>query len=150
VDFFRINKLSLHPAKTKLMLFSNNNVLKNLNFDIFMNFNNANENRPDLIFPLERVTNNSATPAICFLGVYFDENLTFKYHINLVTSKLSKALFALKSSKNFLTAKAPKAVYYSLFHSNLIFCIHIWSSTAPSNYKHVLTMQKKSHPFSSR
>jgi hypothetical protein len=89
------------------MLFSNNIVVKNLKFDIFMNFNNANENRPDLTFPLERVTNNSTTTAIRFLGVYFDENLTFKYHINLIASKLSKAL-ALRTSKTFLQRKLVK------------------------------------------
>jgi hypothetical protein len=56
---------------------------------------------------------------------------------------LSKALYAIRSSKNFLTPRALKSVYYALFHSNLIYCIHIWSSTAPSNYKHIVTMQKK-------
>jgi hypothetical protein len=56
---------------------------------------------------------------------------------------LSKALYALRSSKKFLTAQARKSVYYALFHSNLIYCIHIWSSTSPSNYKHVISMQKK-------
>jgi hypothetical protein len=36
-----------------------------------------------------------------------------------------------------------KSVYYALFHCNLIYCIPIWSSTANSNIKHILTLQKK-------
>jgi hypothetical protein len=143
VTFFRTNKLALHPAKTKFMLFTNSNVARSMNLEIVMNFNNVNENRADLIFPIERVTNNSSVPAIRFLGVYFDENLNFKYHISLLTSKLSKTLFIMRSVKNLLSERALKSVYYALFHSNLIYCIQVWSSTANSNISHITTMQKK-------
>jgi hypothetical protein len=36
-----------------------------------------------------------------------------------------------------------KAVYYSLFHSNLIYCIQIWSCTPRSNLLPISTLQKK-------
>jgi hypothetical protein len=86
---------------------------------------------------------NSAIPAIRFLGVYFNENLNFKYHISLLTSNLSKTLFIMRSVKNLLSERALKSVYYALFHSNLIYCIQVWSSTAISNINHITTMQKK-------
>jgi Reverse transcriptase (RNA-dependent DNA polymerase) len=143
VNFFRLHKLALHPAKTKFMLFSNSPLVKSKKIEIFMNFNNPTENRIDLIFPLERVDSSSNCAAIRFLGIYFDENLNFKFHINKITSKLSKALFIMRSSKNLLTPRALKSVYYSLFHSHLIYCIHIWSSTTFSNLKHISLMQKK-------
>jgi Reverse transcriptase (RNA-dependent DNA polymerase)/Endonuclease/Exonuclease/phosphatase family len=143
VHFFRINKLALHPSKTKFMLFSNSPTAKNTHIEIFMNFNNENENLREHLFPLERVSANSDIPAIRFLGVYFDENLNFKHHISLLTSKLSKALYIMRSAKNFITPCAMKSVYYALFHCNLIYCIQIWSCTAISNLKHILTLQKK-------
>jgi hypothetical protein len=125
------------------MLFSNSPNVKSMQFDLFINFNNNGENDMSLIFPIERITNLSSVPAIRFLGVYFDENLNFKYHIKLLLSKLSKTLYFLRSSKNFLTPRAMKAVYYSLFHSNLIYCIQIWSCTPHSNLTPISILQKK-------
>ena len=55
---------------------------------------------------------------------------------------MRKALFILRSSKNFITTKALKAIYYSLFHSNLIYCISIWSSTPQCNLNKIITLQK--------
>jgi hypothetical protein len=49
----------------------------------------------------------------------------------------------MRTAKNLLTPRALKSVYYSLFHCYLIYCIHIWSSTANSNLKHITVMQKK-------
>jgi hypothetical protein len=96
-----------------------------------------------LRFLIERISINSDTPAIRFLGVYFDENLSFRYHIKLLITKLSKALFFMRSSKNFLTPRALKAVYYSLFHSNLIYCIQIWSCTSQMLINPLIVLQKK-------
>jgi hypothetical protein len=143
VNFFRSHKLALHPDKTKFMLFSNSPNAKSTNIELFINFNNEGEDDKSLIFPIERISANSPVPAIRFLGVYFDENLNFKYHIKLLLSKLSKTLYFLRSSKNFLTPRAMKAVYYSLFHSNLIYCIQIWSCTSRSNLTPIITLQKK-------
>jgi hypothetical protein len=36
-----------------------------------------------------------------------------------------------------------KAVYYSLFHSNLIYCIQIWSCTSSVNLTPISVLQKK-------
>jgi hypothetical protein len=143
VNFFRSHKLALHPDKAKFMLFSNNPNVKASNIELFVNFNNEGENDNALIFPIERISANSPVPAIRFLGVYFDENLNFKYHIKLLLSKLSRTLYFLRSLKNFLTPKAMKAVYFSLFHSNLIYCIQIWSCTTGNNLNPIFTLQKK-------
>jgi hypothetical protein len=143
VNFFRNHKLALHPDKTKFMLYSNSPNIKASNIELFVNFNNDGENENALIFPIARISVNSPVPAVRFLGVYFDENLNFKYHIKLLLSKLSKTLYFLRSSKNFLTPKAMKAVYYSLFHSNLIYCIQIWSCTTRNNLNPIFTLQKK-------
>jgi len=76
------------------------------------------------------------------LGVYFDPNLTFKYHISTIQSKLSKALFALRSTKNFLTKQALTSIYYALFHSHLSYAIEIWSCTSHSHLQGLFKMQK--------
>jgi hypothetical protein len=143
VKFFRAHKLALHTLKTKFIVFSNSPAIRNLPINIVMDFNDPDSAviNPDWIFLISRASVNDDIPAIRFLGVHFDPNLNFNYHIKLVCSKLSKALYLLRSSKHFLTQKALKAVYYSLFHCNIIYCLPIWSSTAISNLKVVEKMQ---------
>jgi hypothetical protein len=142
VNFFRLHKLALHPDKTKFMIFSNSNAVKNMDLNLFINFNNSNENLQDRIFAVERISNKSKVTAIRFLGVYFDPNLNFDFHIKLVISKLSKALFILRTSKNLLSMDSLKSIYYTLFHCHLVYCLPIWSSTTMSNLKPIIKMQK--------
>ena len=76
---------------------------------------------------MDRVDVNYLTPAIRFLGVFFDLNLNFKYHVDLIISKVSRALNILRTVKNVLTEKALKSLYYSLIHCHLIYSMPIWS-----------------------
>ena len=113
-DYFRANKLSLHPLKTKFIVFSNSHTVRNMNIEIFMNCNNSNENKADLISKIVQVQSTDDCPAIRFLGVYFDQNLNYDYHIKLLNSKLSRALYMIRSAKNFLTQKASLSLYTML------------------------------------
>ena len=143
VTFFRSLKLALHPAKTKFMIFSNSNQIKSMDLTLNINFNNENEDDISKIFVAERVGLDSKIPAVKFLGVFFDPQLNFNYHVKHITSKLSKALYMLRCTKNFLPPKARKAVYYTLFHCHLIYCLPIWSCTSLSNLNTITTLQKK-------
>jgi len=58
-EFFRSNRLSLHPAKTKFMIFTSNANVKKQNISIFCNNNNVNATQhPNLIFPLQQIGQN--------------------------------------------------------------------------------------------
>jgi hypothetical protein len=59
-----------------------------------------------------------------------------------ITSKLSSALYAIRSSKNFLNEKARLSLYYSLFHSHIIYANQIWSCTSDSQLKNITKLQK--------
>jgi hypothetical protein len=48
----------------------------------------------------------------------------------------------MRAAKNFLTFDARKAMYYSIFHSVIIYGIHLWSSTAQTNLNGLLLKQK--------
>ena len=78
-NFFRHNNLSLHPLKTYFMVFSNSNAVKQMNIEIFINNNNANENSPANIYPVSRTKQEDDVPAVRFLGVHFDPNLIFLF-----------------------------------------------------------------------
>jgi hypothetical protein len=142
VHYFRAHKLSIHPAKTKFILFSNSPAAHTMPCNICINYNNSGNNDPSLIFPLEKVTANSELPAVKFLGIFIDPSLNFKFHINFISSKISKAMYFLRSAKNILTEKALKALYYALVHCHLIYGILIWSCTSLSNLKNLEKKQK--------
>jgi hypothetical protein len=140
-NYFRENKLSLHPDKTKYLLISPTpNV--NITRKFFINNNNPNQNEAKNIFELQRVNQTDKVPAVKYLGVYFDPNLNFKYHIAQVSKKLAHALYSLRSVKNIFSEKYMKTLYYSIFHCHLIYAIEIWSSTNPSFLQPIFTKQK--------
>jgi len=140
--FFRFHKMALHVTKTKFMLITNNRIDNNRALNINLNSNNANENHPNLISPLNSIKSSDEVPAIRFLGVYFDPKLNFDYHVKLIISKLSKALYVMRTVKNLLSTTALKALYYSLFHCHLIFCLPIWSTTSKKNLSTLFKLQK--------
>jgi hypothetical protein len=140
--YFRKNMLSLHPDKTKFLLISSSTQLPPPHLQILINNNNLDENDPTKIFPLSCVTSQEKVPAIKYLGIYFDPQLNFKYHINQISKKLSYALYSLRSVKNFLPAHSLKTLYYSLFHCHLIYGLEIWSAVPLSLLKPLITKQK--------
>jgi hypothetical protein len=68
--------------------------------------------------------------------------LSFKFHINTISSKLSKSLYFIRSAKNFLSHSAMKSLYYSLIHCHLIYGIQVWSCTS-DNTLHPLALKQK-------
>jgi len=142
--YFRVNKLSLHPDKTKFLLITSNKSVQNMNIDLFINNNSpgSSAENPNLVHKMDRVDVNSAIPAMRFLGAFFDPNLNFKYHVELIISKVSRALYILRTVKNILTEKALKSLYYSLIHCHLIYAIPIWSICNQQLQKELYIKQK--------
>jgi hypothetical protein len=140
-EFFRANKLVLHPGKTKFILYSRSKIMENI--EIFCDNNNAGQNDDNNIHKVERVGGNETQKSIKFLGVLFDDDLSFKMHIQNLKSKLSKALYLLRTSKNILPKESLTLLYYSVFHSHLIYAINIWSTAPPSAVNSIFKLQKK-------
>jgi hypothetical protein len=107
------------------MLFSTNKTVINLDIELFINNNSpgvVHEN-PNLIHRMERIDLNSKIPAMRFLGVFFDPSLNFKFHVQQIMTKVSRALYILRTVKNVLTPIALKSLYYTLFHCHLIYTV---------------------------
>ena len=75
VKWLRLNRLSLNTAKTELIFFHSQK--RTLNYD-------------NISIKLNRV---KLTPVdyVKYLGMYIDKNLTWNYHINELSKKLSRA-----------------------------------------------------------
>lgn len=77
------------------------------------------------------------------MGVYFDPAINFKHHLKILSRKLSSAIYFIRTAKNILSQKALKSIYYSLFHSHLIYGIHSWSSASQEPVNKIFRLQKK-------
>ncbi len=113
---------------------------------IFYNDNEPDKNNPLLITEIERChnkhpTNNCRTYKL--LGVYFDKNMSFNYHITSLCNKLSRSLYCINNAKKFLTTKSLITLYYALVQSHLTYCPIIISCASTSNLNRILKAQKK-------
>ena len=123
------NKLSLNIKKTNYSLFGSN---RNNMMNTEIKSNNVTINR---------IGNNCQDTAVKFLGIYLDENLTWKKQVNKVKSIVSRSIFAMNKVKNLLPRDALKTLYYALVHCNLMYGLLVWGN-APSVQKLVI-LQKR-------
>ena len=64
-----------------------------------------------------------------FLGVYLDEHLTWKYHINFVCKQMAKSVGILSRTRFYLSCKTKLMLYYTLLYPYITYCNSTWSST---------------------
>lgn len=132
-NYSATNKLALNPLKTKVMVFSGDAAVRNRVIEIKM------EDLKGGSVVLEQLRDKP----IRFLGVSIDSQLNYKSHIQIIQKKLSTALYFMRNSRNVLTEKAIKFLYYSLFHSNLVYAIQLWSTASATLIDGLFKMQKK-------
>jgi hypothetical protein len=147
-NWFRANKMCVNTSKTKFIIFHTKGKKVDLQGSNLVFDNNEIGKIPDpgLVSPLERICNsnqNLADKSYKLLGVYFDEHLTFEHHVRHICSKLSKSLFYLNRAKCFVDKQSLKMLYFSLVHSNLLYCIGTTSVMNQTNFKKIKLLQKK-------
>ena len=113
---------------------------------IFDNNDPSLPHDPNLVSTLDRIHFNHPDPS-CHsykhLGILFDEHLSFSLHIDSLKSKLSKALFIINRVKNIVPQKTLKTLYFTLFHSHLLYCPLIVSCASKACVNKIVIMQKK-------
>ena len=139
-EFFRMNRMVLHPDKTKFILFARSNIERDV--VLLCNNNNMDQNSADKICRISQVTSVNNTPAVKFLGVYFDPNLNFKYHINILKKNSLKPYTPLDLLKIPLIPTAYSSFDNSIFHCHLLYAIQVWSNTNSSLINELFKMQK--------
>ena len=127
-EWFKANKLSLNATKTRYTFFhssAKNDYIPLKLPDLYIN--NINIKREH---------------TMKFLGIMFDENLTWKNHINLINNKISKNIGILYKVKFLLSKKCLKSIYFSFIHSYLNYANMVWASTNQSKLKKLFNKQK--------
>ena len=124
--WLKANKLSINVKKTKLMIFRSRQKTVPLRRQIIIE-NNV----------LEQVDNTK------FLGVYIDQHLTWKTHINFIAAKISNSVGILYKAKHHLPSKSLLTLYYALIYPYLTYCNLIWASTYVNNLQRIYLLQKR-------
>jgi len=76
-----------------------------------------------------------------FLGININNTLTWKTHIETILPKLSSACFAMRSIKPLISQQMLKAIYYSQFHSIILYGLMFWGNSTHS--PRVFRIQKR-------
>ena len=77
-----------------------------------------------------------------FLGVLIDENLSWKQHINIVSTKLSKSIGILYKSRGIVKQPLLKQLYFSFVHCYLNYANIAWTSPYKSKLERLHRHQK--------
>lgn len=117
------NRLTINTNKTYFMVFTGKNI-----------HNLPNVQINNIII--------SKTDKFKFLGVIYDDSLTFKYHIDNLTLKISRHIALLYQIKDLMPPDVLKSIYYAHIYSLLTYCNPIWSTTY-STYLTPLKLQLK-------
>ena len=117
-NWFNTNKLAAHESNTKLMLFTQriHPVLPDINF---------NQNTLEWLSHIK------------YLGIVFDDKLSFKLHIADVSCGLNRIRGVTYSVSSFLNRESLMTLYYTLVYSHLNLPIVIWGGASENNIKHV-------------
>lgn len=122
--WFSVNKLSLNVAKTNYMLFTNYSKTTNIDIKI-------DNTTIDRVYVTK------------FLGVLIDDKLSWKDHINMIKSKLTKTIAIIYRAKYLLDKKSLFILYCSLFLPYLSYCCEVWGNAYTTYINGVYILQKK-------
>ena len=82
----------------------------------------------------------SNTCGIKFLGLSLDSTLSWKIHIEQLSSRLNSACYVIRSLKSFISVKNLRIIYFSYVHSIIMYAIIFWGI---SPYSHgIFKLQK--------
>ena len=127
-EWFISNKLSLNVKKTKYSFF------------------HKSRQKDDIPLVLPKLTINdhqiARVESIKFLGVFLDENLTWKEHIKYTENKIAKNIGLLWKAKPFVNKKCLLSLYFSYIHSYINYANIAWGSTYITNLKKINSQQK--------
>ena len=126
-DWLKANRLSLNVDKSKLLIFRSKQRKLDLN-------NISIKIEGSRLIPCDSVK---------YLGLYLDKNLSWDFHVNQLSKKLSRTNGILSKIRHFVTMKILISLYYSIFYSHILYGCSVWSMTTKSNLDIITVLQKK-------
>ena len=127
-EWFKANRLSLNVSKTKYTLFHPPSKASTLPLVL-----------PKITIQGKDIARDQVTK---FLGVYLDENISWKSHIANITQKVTQIIGILYKSKQFLNIYNLKQIYFSFIHSYLNYANIAWASTNKTKLSKLFRLQR--------
>ena len=78
-----------------------------------------------------------------YLGIMIDSTLSWRNHIDNVSTKISKTIGLLYKIRYFVDMKIIKTLYYSLVFPHLTYGIEVWGSVDDTHLNKLLVLQNK-------
>ena len=107
--WFKANGLTIHPGKTRAILFGRGNLSLYIDNQQIANCGN-----------------NYDEKNVNMLGVILDQKLNWSQMIEKVENSITKARFILRKFKSSLTVNGRKLLYYAFVESHLRYGISLW------------------------
>ena len=109
--------------------FSTNNLKININKTNFMVFNPHPRKHIDLNLNIKVSDNNISCVSCCkYLGVYIDNDLKWKSHVDTVYQKLVKFCGILFKLRDLMPLECLRTVYYAFIHSQIQYGIELYAN----------------------
>lgn len=83
------------------------------------------------------------TTTIKFLGVLFQEQLSWSPHIDAIKKDLSRRIGILNRLRYYVPTNVKLQIYYALVHSRLTYCSLVWLTTTATNLNSLLILQNR-------
>ena len=80
---------------------------------------------------------------IKYLGILIDWNLTWKYHISYITSKISKTIGVIARLRHFVPSSTLLMLYRSLVSPYLLCGLTVWGQAPQIYLNQILVLQKR-------
>ena len=94
----------------------------------------------DLYIDGHKITESSETK---FVGIFIDNNLAWKYHINYISGKIAKGIGIITKARRLLDKESSITLYYSFIYPYLWYCYYVWGNTFLLYLDKLYKMQKK-------
>ena len=118
----RSNYIIFHPHQKKIDY--------QVNLRIF-------DNDSQTFLPLEQKS------YVKYIGVLIDSNLSWKYHIGQITSKISKTVGIIARLRYYVPTSVLLTIYQSLIFPYLSYGIAVWGHAAQTYINQILVLQKR-------
>ena len=115
-------KLSLNAKKTHYMILTSKRT-----------------SQPNHVIKIEGHKSDEVQNTKC-LGVYLDNKINWKRHIDYIAGKVSRAIGMITKARKFLTYESLKTLYYSFVYPFLIYCNHVWGNACSTSLKKLVLL----------
>lgn len=85
--------------------------------------------------------------SVKYLGLFIDDDLTFRTHIKHVKKKINPIIFAIRRISTTINRETCELLYFAHIYSHLIYLNPIWTAANDTNLKTIYILQKKALRF---